>query len=224
MTSPFVRAGPEGVVVRRRTSLTATFAVVSLVAMTLLGVVLTLVVAEMLRQQALDQAIRTATAYADSGIRDRIGEGEWETEQLEGRSIDRLRVNLYPDGTLVEVRLWGKTGKAMYDSVDLAHPFPDLARLQSAMNREPTAALVTQLDRKAGTGTGGDPAMLPGLETVLDVYVPVYAVPGVPIPYGVAEIALDYSATEAATASAVRTVAAVIGVLSSTKGRGKDEN
>ncbi|MFN8159187.1 MAG: EAL domain-containing protein [Candidatus Nanopelagicales bacterium] len=197
---------------RRRTSLTATFALVSLVAMAVLGVVLTLVVSQMLQQQALDQAIRTATAYADAGVRDRVGEQEWEEEQLKGNTRGRLDVNVHPDQTLVEIRLWGKSGKAMYDSVDMAHPFPDLPRLQQALDGKPTAALVTQVDRQAGTGTGVDPAMMPGLETVLDVYVPVYAVPDVPIVYGVAEVALDYSATEAATASAVRTVALVIGI------------
>ena len=105
---------------RRRTSLTATFAVVSLAAMGLLGVVLTLVVSQMLQQQALDQAIRTATAYADAGVRDRVGEQEWEEEQLKGNTRGRLDVNVHPDQTLVEIRLWGKSGKAMYDSVDMA--------------------------------------------------------------------------------------------------------
>ena len=52
---------------RRRASLTATFAGVSLAAMAVLGVVLTFVVAQLLQQQALDQAVRTATAYTDAG-------------------------------------------------------------------------------------------------------------------------------------------------------------
>ena len=196
---------------RRRASLTATFAVVSLAAMALLGVVLTLVVGELLRQQALDQAIRTATAYIDAGVRDRVTEQEWAAESLKGQTRGRLEVNVHPDQTLVEVRLWGRTGKAMFDSIDQAHPFPDLSRLQQAIGGVPTAALVTQLDPKAGTGTGVDPSVMPGLATVLDVYVPVYAVPGDPTVHGIAEVALDYSATEAATTSAVRTVAIVVG-------------
>ena len=53
-----------------------------------------------------NSCLAQAIGQIRQSIRDRIGEGEWETEQLEGRSIDRLRVNLYPDGTLVEVRLW----------------------------------------------------------------------------------------------------------------------
>jgi diguanylate cyclase (GGDEF)-like protein len=199
--------------VRRRTPLTATFAVVSLLAFTLFGIVLTLTLGELLRSQALDQAIATATAYADSGVRDRVSIAEWDSEHLEGRTLDRLAVNLHPDRTLVEVRLWGRTGKSMYDSVDMAHPFPDIPRLQSAIDDAlPTAALVTQVDRKAGTGTGVDPSALPGLETVLDVYVPVRTDPEVPVAYGVAEIALDYSGTQAATAGAVRTVALVVGI------------
>jgi len=196
--------------VRRRTSLTATFAVVSLAAMALLGVVLTLVVGELLRQQALDQAVRTATAYTDAGVRDRVTEQEWADESLKGQTRGRLEVNVHPDQTLVEIRLWGRAGKAMFDSIDQAHPFPDLDRLQQALAGAPTAALVTQLDTRAGTGTGVDPSVMPGLATVLDVYVPVYAVPGDPTVHGVAEVALDYTATEAATASAVRTVAIVI--------------
>jgi diguanylate cyclase (GGDEF)-like protein len=200
--------------VRRRTSLTATFAVVSLLALTALGVVLTLSVGELLRQQALDHAIRTATAYADSGVRDRVTTAEWEKEALTGRTINRLQANLQPDDTLVEVRLWGRSGKPLYDSVDMAHPFPDLDRLGVAVrDGRPTAALVTQADtHDPAKGSGLDRHMLAGLQTVLDVYVPVLTVQGDPTPYGVAEIALDYTSTEEATAGAVRTVALVVGV------------
>jgi diguanylate cyclase (GGDEF)-like protein len=199
--------------VRRRTSLTATFALVSLIAMAVLGVVLTLSVAELLRKQALDNAVRTATAYADSGVRDRVTTSEWEQEKLLGKTLNRLSVNLQPDSTLIEVRLWGRTGKPLYDSVDMAHPFPDTDRLHAAMNEgSGTAALVTQADPGAGSGTGIDPHMMAGLQTVLDVYVPVLAVQGDPTPYGVAEIALDYTSTEEATSGAVRTVALIVGL------------
>ena len=69
---------------RRRTSLTATFALVSLIAMAALGVVLTLSVAELLRKQALDNAVRTATMGSSGRLSEppgtaaaRILEGLW---------------------------------------------------------------------------------------------------------------------------------------------------
>ena len=57
---------------RRRRSLTTTFALVSFVAMTALGLALTLLVSRLLTQQSLDEAVRTATAYATAGIEEKV--------------------------------------------------------------------------------------------------------------------------------------------------------
>ena len=64
-TSALPRAAHAGEVTmrrRRRRSLTTTFAVVSIVAMAALGAALVFLVSQMLRQQARDEATRTATA------------------------------------------------------------------------------------------------------------------------------------------------------------------
>jgi diguanylate cyclase len=202
--------------VHRRMSLTTTFAVVSLIAMSVLGIALVTSVAQLLRQQALDEAVRTATAYAESGLRGRISTAEWEQEVFAPRTVDRLETNLLPDATLLTFRLWGRSGRVLFDSSlsgsPMASAFPDTLRLDRAVGEGlPTAALVTEV---AASGTGSMP--MSGVDTVLSVYVPVLPDRNIGLPssqpLGAAEIVLDYSPTEAATAEAVRTVAVVVAV------------
>jgi diguanylate cyclase (GGDEF)-like protein len=197
-------------------SLTTTFAVVSLVAMAVLGIALVTSVAQLMRQQALDEAVRTASAYAESGLRGRVSTAEWEQEIFAPRTSDRLEANLLPDATLLTFRLWGRSGRVMFDSSlsgsQMATAFPDTLRLDRAIGENvPTAALVSEV------GTSGSGMTLgSGIETVLSVYVPVLPDRNIGVPssqpLGAAEIVLDYSSTEAATAEAVRTVAIVVAI------------
>ena len=101
---------------RRRSSLTATFALVSLVAMVVLGVTLVTGVAQVLRQQALDDSVRTATAYADSGLRNRVTSAEWTKESLKDATLAGLSRDLKPDTTLLTIRLWAKSGRSLFDT------------------------------------------------------------------------------------------------------------
>ena len=199
---------------RRRTSLTTTFAVVSLVAMIALGITLVTAVGQMMRQQALDEAVRTATAYADSGLRNRITATEWRQELFEPRTLTRLSTNLKQDQTLLAIRLWGKSGHNLFDTDSSPAAFPDTERLYRAISDgRPTAALVTEVDAAESSSTGaGGSRLRAGSETVLDVYVPVFADPDSTLPYGAAEIVLDYAPTQAATADAVRNVAVIVGL------------
>jgi diguanylate cyclase (GGDEF)-like protein len=196
--------------VRRRTSLTTTFAVVSLVAMLALGIALVSTVGQMMRQQALDESVRTATAYADSGLRNRVTADEWRKELFKPATLTRLKVNLRPDQTLTTIRLWGKSGRVLFDTDGSTGAFPDTERLYQAISGgQPSAALVTEVDAaEDGAGDGG--RLLAGSQTVLDVYVPVFADPDSDLPYGAAEIVLDYAPTQAATANAVRNVAIIV--------------
>jgi diguanylate cyclase (GGDEF)-like protein len=203
--------------VRRRTSLTTTFAVVSLVAMIALGITLVTTVGQMMRQQALDEAVRTATAYAESGLRNRVTADEWRTEVFKPASQKLLSVNLVPDQTLLAIRLWGKTGRVLFDTEAVAaampdNAFPDTERLYQAISAgRPSAALVTQVEA-ASAGLSEQARLDPGSQTVLDVYVPIFADPESDLPYGAAEIVLDYAPTQAATADAVRNVAIMVGL------------
>lgn len=193
---------------RRSMSLTATFALVSLIAMAVLGVTLVTSIGQMMRQQALGEAIRTATAYADSGIRDRVTAAEWQAEEFTPRTLDRLRLNLNPDHTLLAIRLWGTSGRLHFDTAGTTtFATPDASRLSRAFGGGgPSAALVTEV-----TATDvGMPGMRSGVETVLDVYVPVRPDRDSSNAYGVAEIVLDYSPTEAATTQAVQNLAIIV--------------
>jgi diguanylate cyclase (GGDEF)-like protein len=208
----------EGGTVRRRSSLTATFALVSLLAMVALGVTLVTGVAQVLRQQALDDSVRTATAYADSGLSNRVTAAEWTKESLKPDTVTRLVRDLRPDATLLTIRLWAKSGRSLYDTDAAKDPtrataFPDTLRLDHAISDHiPSAALITEVDATDGTADGMGASFHSGVSTVLDVYVPVYAAAGSSVPYGAAEIVLDYSPTQATTADAVRNVTVIVAV------------
>ena len=186
---------------RRRTSLTTTFAVVSLIAMAALGIALVTTVGQLMRQQALDEAVRTATAYADSGLRNRVTAAEWRKEDFKPVSEKLLDVNLKPDQTLLAIRLWGKSGRVLFDT-DAASPiapknaFPDTERLYKAISEgRPSAALVTEVTAGEDLPGADDAQLADTTQTVLNVYVPVFADPDSDLPYGAAEIVLDYAPT-----------------------------
>jgi diguanylate cyclase (GGDEF)-like protein len=205
--------------VRRRGSLTTTFALVSLAAMVALGVALVTSVGQLMRQQALDEAVRTATAYADSGVRDRVSSAEWTTERFSPTTIALLANNLQPDQNLLAIRLWAKSGRSMFDtgaSANSEQAFPDTDRMyRSLAEARPVAALVTEVDAagiRLDDDSRTDSRTVSSVETVLDVYVPVFADKTSRVPSGTAEIVLDYSATQATTAQAVRNVAVIVGL------------
>jgi diguanylate cyclase len=104
----------------RRLRLTATFAVVSLVAMTGLGGALVWTTSHLLQQQALTQAARTAEAYVSSAVEEYVPEDSFRTGTLHTDVVQRLDHVFMPepDSTLVGVRLWTGDGVVLYDSTD----------------------------------------------------------------------------------------------------------
>jgi diguanylate cyclase (GGDEF)-like protein len=140
-------------------SLTAHFAVVSLLAMTALGVALIVLVSHLMQQRALNEAIRTASAYASAGIDQRLSPVEWATESLKRPSVSNLDALTGPgsglkiDQTLLAVRIWGKSGRVLFDT-DKAilgsgvgqTAFPDVLRLNAATREGvASAALVSEV-------------------------------------------------------------------------------
>ena len=104
----------------RRLRLTATFAVVSLVAMTGLGGALVWTTSHLLQQQALTQAARTAEAYVSSAVEEYVPEDSFRTGTLHADVVQHLDNVFTPeaDSTLVGVRLWTGDGVVLYDSTD----------------------------------------------------------------------------------------------------------
>jgi diguanylate cyclase (GGDEF)-like protein len=198
---------------RRRKSLTKTFAIVSLLTLSALGVSLVLLVSQLIRQQAVDEAARTASAYATAGIEQQVSGPEWTTERLSQGTLDDLNALKDPDktgvrldDTLLKIRLWSLgSGQLLFDSDKngAASGFPDGARLDSAKRGVPAAALVTEVDGKAhgGSDVGSE------ARTVMDVYVPAKADGAVK---GVIEVVLNYDQTAAATADAIRQVSFLV--------------
>jgi len=198
---------------RRDRTLTTTFAVVSILAMSALGVALVLTQTQFMRQQAMDDAVRTATAYVRTGIDDRVPLKEWTSEQLSVASTDQIAETLRTDSDLREVRIFVKSGRPLYDSATVLTPdkyaFPDTGRLDLAIGSStPTAEIVTQVETAAEASKGA-PRQVSDAETVLDVYVPVRA-KGSSQPVAVAQLVLDYSANWAATSAALQRVALLV--------------
>ena len=184
----------------RRWSLTATFAVVSLLAMSAVGALLIVAIANQARSYAIAEAVRTAEAYVTAGVQDVA-----TTASLTGRSelsfaeqgeIRRLTAD--PTDGLRAVRLWTVDSQVVFATDAREGLFPDGLRLDSALIGKPAPKVVGEL--------GAD-----GREESrsLSVYVPLYAA-GEGEPVGAAEIVLDYSDTEAAVADAVRLVAVLV--------------
>ncbi|MDH5279484.1 MAG: diguanylate cyclase, partial [Actinomycetota bacterium] len=184
----------------RRWSLTATFAVVSLLAMSAVGALLIVAIANQARSYAIAEAVRTAEAYVTAGVQDVA-----TTASLTGRSelsfaeqgeIRRLTAD--PSDGLRAVRLWTVDSQVVFATDAREGLFPDGLRLDSALIGKPAPKVVGEL--------GAD-----GREESrsLSVYVPLYAA-GEGEPVGAAEIVLDYSDTEAAVADAVRLVAVLV--------------
>ena len=224
----------------RRRSLTTTFAVVSLVAMSALGVSLVALVSQLIKQQSLDEAIRTASAYATAGIEQKVSVAEWKKEQLDPatiadfRALATNRTGVRLNDTLLAVRLWGVSGRQLFDSSSTdATGFPDGQRLDDAVQQGiPSAALVNEVRPEAvapkpattssparpraasppaTAGAVNDPTQEDSyrsdVRTVLDVYVPARSGAA---SVGAIEVVLNYAPTAAATGDAVRNVAMLV--------------
>ena len=184
----------------RRWSLTATFAVVSLLAMSAVGALLIVAIANQARSYAIAEAVRTAEAYVTAGVQDVASTasltGRSELSFAEQGEIRRLTAD--PSDGLRAVRLWTVDSQVVFATDAQEGLFPDGLRLDSALIGKPAPKVVGEL--------GAD-----GREKSrsLSVYVPLYRAGGGE-PVGAAEIVLDYSDTEAAVADAVRLVAVLV--------------
>ena len=196
---------------RRRKTLTTTFAVVSLVAMSVLGAALVTTVGQLMREQALDDAQRTAAAYVTAGISDRVTPTEWTTEELSAKTLAGLTGNLMSDRNLIEIRIFGRSGRPLFDSNGTASAFPDTARLDRAIgDNTATSDLVSQLEPAIASLSQDKATVVSDDETVLNVYVPVHLRGAPDKAVAAAEVVLDYAPTAKATAEAVRRVAVLV--------------
>lgn len=203
--------------VRRRWPLTRSFAVISSVAMVVLGCALVWVTWSVMSQQSVRDGIATSetvTAYAtttvptDSFVLP-------DTLDADQRAAISRATSGFGD-RLVELRLWALDGSLIYSSAEHTETgFPDGDRLDLVTTGgEPSARVITDV-RGADAGDDG------GTERhVLDVYVPVHAgdtadpdptrAPTAVI--GAAEVMLDHTAAGVALAEAVRTLGLVVAI------------
>ncbi|WP_231384248.1 bifunctional diguanylate cyclase/phosphodiesterase [Cellulomonas sp. URHD0024] len=204
---------------RRRWSLTRYFAVVSIVAMVVLGFALVWVTWTVMGQQAVRDGIRraesvqtyaTASVPTDSFVLPDVLSPE------EAAAV-RLATAGFADN-LIEVRLWAQDGSLMYSSATrTTTAFPAGDRLDTVMaTGESDARIVTDV---RGAGPDSDHNTQ---RDVLDVYVPVpvedtrtrdSTLSPMPAPgevVGAAEVMLDHTESTQALTDAVRTVSIVV--------------
>jgi len=210
---------------RRRWSLTRYFGVVSLVAMTALGVALVWMTGRVMQEQSVRDGTQSATSvrsYAVAPLQADAFELALLTDAQ--RSSITNATELF-GARLVELRVWSGAGALMYSSSDAPVAFPDTERLAGVLDDgEPDARVLddVRLD-DAGTAT---------VREVLDVYVPVRASDalglagtaiGSPLPtpppgtaegtgpvIGAVEVLLDHTDAVAALAQARGTVTLVV--------------
>ena len=204
--------------VRRRSSLTRYFVVVSLVAMTALGAALILVASIVMSRQAIRLGTVTATSVSTYAV------GPLTAEDFRTGILDHSQTAAVSAATagfadkLVELRLWSTDGRLAYSSTANATTgLPDTTRFaQVQATGEPDARIVT--DVRTGSGGNGVAATQ---QPVLDVYVPVRAgdtsdrttavgVQPADAIVGVAEVLIDQTVSQQALAEATRTVTLVV--------------
>ncbi len=184
----------------RRWGLTATFAVVSLLAMAVVGTVLILSIAKQAREYALSEATRTAEAYVSAGVMDVASvdalTGRKPLTAEEQAQIDALAD--MPDDGLHALRLWTVDSQLVYGTDSNRGRFPDGLRLDAALSGTPAPKVVDEI--------GSDGRVESQL---LSVYVPIRAASG-DDPAGAAEVVLDYTDTATAISNAIRLVAILV--------------
>ncbi len=204
---------------RRRWSLTRYFAVVSIVAMVVLGVALVWVTWTVMSDQAVRDGVQAAESvqgYATATV----PTGSFVLPDVltpDQAAAVRVATGGFGDN-LIELRLWAQDGSLMYSSATrTTTAFPAGERLDRVMaTGEADARIITDVrgvDLSSDQSTQRD---------VLDVYVPVPAdetlqagstlspePPDAEI-VGAAEVMLDHTASTAALAEAVRTVSIVV--------------
>jgi diguanylate cyclase (GGDEF)-like protein len=196
----------------RRRSLTATFALVSVLAIAGLGITLVATIAAILRQQAVDSSVTTAEAYVRASIIGHVHDDAFGSvgrlQPVEEAALTEfVRANSLgarsdgSDGGLIAVRLWNNVSQLVYDSRDASRAgFPDGDQLDQALTARRADAAV-----KSEIGSGS-----PSTDVqVLDVYVPVLSSDGTTV-IGAAEVLLDYGPTSRTVSKALRTLSLII--------------
>jgi diguanylate cyclase (GGDEF)-like protein len=187
-------------------SFTARFAVVSLLSLTVLGIALVCAMANLIKQQAADDAVRTAQAYV-TNLGTRLDDEVWEKKQLPVSVERNFTTAIGSQDDLVRLRLWPMSGdKPIYDSAIADPDGPALDPwLRALADNGTVASRSLPVDELPTTLRDGN-------DNTLQVALPVrqqswFLYGAEPQIKGVAEVVLDQAETLAATDRAIRTVA-----------------
>jgi diguanylate cyclase len=171
---------------------------VSVLAMIVLGVALVWVTSNVMSAQARRDGIVMAQSIESYATSD-VPEDAYTVGVLDPQTSTRISTQVAGFDNLTRLRLWTVDGVLLFDSLQDTTGFPDGDRLDAATRQqEPDAQVVTEVRGQQFGGTES---------TQLDVYVPIDHDGTV---VGAAEVMLDYSETQAALTSAIRTVSAVV--------------
>ncbi len=151
----------------RRVTLTTTFALVSFLALAALGVALVLYQGKALREVAEQSAAVTARTYVEAATRGWVDEKALMKESLSQQQMTDLAARLVESDDVTRVRLFGRSGKVLYDTSGVATAFPDPARLDAALDRQTIARVIDQF-----APTAAAPSAVPSLTPLGDTGSP----------------------------------------------------
>lgn len=193
---------------RTRWALTRYFAVVSIIAVLLLGGGLVWATTHIMRQQAL-AAGSSAAKLIEPSVRDVVPSSAYATGVLRPEVANQLKTRLREfSDQLVGMRLWNADTTLLFDAnPQTAAAFPQTDRFDAAVREgEVTARIVTST---MGTIGETEPGTAGHQLTALSVYVPVVEDD---VRVGVLEVVLDYTETDLALREAAGVVTTVISV------------
>ncbi|MCV2394884.1 EAL domain-containing protein [Actinotalea sp. M2MS4P-6] len=187
-----------------RLSLSGRFVLISLVGIVLVAVSVVVAAAQVMRQQSIDDGVRTAQTAA-GWVSPLVPLHALESGVLADE--DRAALDAATAGladTMLGLRLWTVDGALIYDSEsDSLAGFPSGTQLEQAVIAgEPSARIRYHL-------AGADEGQVGASSTAMDVYVPLRLGGTVA---GALEVVLDHTTAAATQAQAVRTIALAAGL------------
>jgi diguanylate cyclase (GGDEF)-like protein len=157
-----------------RLSLLARFALASFLLVVVLGVLLGFELQKAVRNEAMDNAARTARVAADVGLRPslRVSDLKTGTQPLPPERIDTIDQDLHPamsSGTVLRLKVWNRDHQVVYsDNASLiGRQFPG-ADLDEVFDTGKASAEISQ-------PTAAENVAEQGFGELLSVYVPLYA-------------------------------------------------
>lgn len=176
------------VIQQLRENLLVQFSLVSLVAMAIIAVALSLLLAQSARNSVLQEAAEEAQHTLSLRVASRLSPEDFQ-QPMKGERyarFDQFVTESVVSARTARVKLWNREGVLIYstDPVQVGERFPIKAELQAALNGG--------LGRELSVPQAAENVRERELGTLIEVYVPLY-LGGAATPYGALEVYQHYA-------------------------------